>query len=287
MTDGRPPELGLAPLTARSLILTALLGSHPPRLPVRALVSLGALFDVAEGTVRTALSRMSVAGEVHAEAGSYVLGERMRRRQTAQDEAVRGPQEPWDGTWWLTIVDAPARSAAQRRAFRSWSVEQRMGELRPGVWLRPANVPRPPVLLGALCSRGPLEGRSDDVVARQLWDLEALAATSLRLAELAERALDVLEPGDPLRLKDTFLVSVAAVRFLREEPQLPRAIVGDDTSVSRLRAAQDRLADAHRELVRAFLHGSSADEGSAGDVGLSRGRNAATAGSGPAEEIAR
>lgn len=252
MTDSRLPELGLAPLTARSLILTALLGSHPPKLPVRALVSLASLFEVPEGTVRTALSRMSVAGEVRAEAGSYTLGERMRRRQVAQDADLRGPEEPWDGTWWVAVVDAQRRSVAERRSFRSVMVEHRMGELRPEVWLRPANVPAPPASPGVLISRGSVDGRPDHVLAGQLWDLDALAGSSRQLTQLAEQALERLRSGNPLVLKDTFLVAVAAVRFLREDPQLPLAIVGD-AAVSRLRAVHDRLENAHLELVRSFL----------------------------------
>lgn len=253
MTTDSLSGLGLAPLTARSLILTALLGSHPPRLPVRALVSLGLLFEVPEGTVRTALSRMSVAGEVHAEDGSYTLGERMRGRQAAQDAALRGPEEPWDGSWWIAVVDAGRRSVAERRSFRSLMLQHRMGELRPEAWLRPANVPGPPITPGVLLSRGSLDGRPMRVLAGQLWDLDALAGTARELTELAERSLERLASGDPLVLKDTFHVSVAVVRLLRVDPQLPRAVVGDDFPVHQLRAVHARLEQAHLELVRAVL----------------------------------
>jgi phenylacetic acid degradation operon negative regulatory protein len=93
------PDLGLEPLTARSLVLSVLLGTHPPRQPVRALVALGSLFGMTEGTIRTALSRMSVAGEVEADSGQYALGTRLRRRQASQDVALQAADEPWDGTW--------------------------------------------------------------------------------------------------------------------------------------------------------------------------------------------
>lgn len=52
-----------------------------------------------EGTIRTALSRMSVAGEVEADSGQYALGTRLRRRQASQDVALQAADEPWDGTW--------------------------------------------------------------------------------------------------------------------------------------------------------------------------------------------
>ncbi|MDQ3757078.1 MAG: PaaX domain-containing protein, C- domain protein, partial [Actinomycetota bacterium] len=44
------------PLTARSVLLSTLLGAHPPELPVQVLVRSGELFGMAEGTVRVALS---------------------------------------------------------------------------------------------------------------------------------------------------------------------------------------------------------------------------------------
>ena len=40
-------DLGIEPLTARSLMLSTLLGTHPPSLPVRALVAVGELFGFA------------------------------------------------------------------------------------------------------------------------------------------------------------------------------------------------------------------------------------------------
>ena len=42
------------PLTTRSVLASTLLGTRPPRLPVGRLVRAGALFGIAEGTVRTA-----------------------------------------------------------------------------------------------------------------------------------------------------------------------------------------------------------------------------------------
>jgi hypothetical protein len=41
-------EIGLRPLTARSIVLSLLLAAHPPQLPARDLVRAAAFFDVAE-----------------------------------------------------------------------------------------------------------------------------------------------------------------------------------------------------------------------------------------------
>jgi phenylacetic acid degradation operon negative regulatory protein len=250
-------DLGLEPLTARSVALSALLGTHPPRLPVRALVALGGLFGIAEGTMRTALSRMVASGDVEIDDGRYVLGERFRRRQATQDAARHPAPEPWDGTWWFAIVDRAARSVAQRRSFRASMTEARMGELRPGVWLRPANIDGPAVTDGVLVVRGSPEQRDPRDLARELWDLGALATRAGQLAGLVDDASGRLRAGDPAVLADTFLVSVATVRFLRTEPMLPRALLPRQWPAERLRSAYDRLEAAHASLMAAFLAGAS------------------------------
>jgi phenylacetic acid degradation operon negative regulatory protein len=48
----------LRPLSARSIVASTLLGCHPPELPTRALVQMGTLYGIPEGTLRVALSRM-------------------------------------------------------------------------------------------------------------------------------------------------------------------------------------------------------------------------------------
>lgn len=260
MAPDRPrrlPDLGIEPLTARSVALSALLGTHPPRLPVRALVALGTLFGIAEGAMRTALSRMVSAGELEVDGGRYLLGERLRRRQASQDAARQPVAAAWDDTWWFAIVDAERRSIAERRAFRARMREAWMGELRPDLWLRPANVDGPTTTDGVLVVRGTIEARDPVALAAQLWDLADLAETAGMLIGLVDEACTWLEDGDPAVLQDTFIVSVAAVRFLRTEPRLPRPLVGDGWPADGLRAAYDRLEAAHGALMSAFLADAS------------------------------
>ena len=94
------------PLTARSVIASTLLGTTPPRLPGRLLVRAGALFGLAEGTVRTALSRMVAAGELTADDGTYALAGPLLARQARQDESRRAvvAAETWDGGWTMAVV---------------------------------------------------------------------------------------------------------------------------------------------------------------------------------------
>jgi phenylacetic acid degradation operon negative regulatory protein len=269
-TRRRLPELGIRPLSARSVLLSALLGSHPPRLPVRALVAMGELYGFAAGTSRTALSRMVSAGDVLADDGAYELTDRMRERQALQDAGRRAPPPDWDGTWWFAIPQAEARSLGERRAFRAEMRHHRMGELRPDIWLRPANIAGPPATEAVLLTRGPLDGQDPTRLIARLWDLDRLADTARRLVAALDDASGWLEAGSPEALPDTFLVSVAVVRYLVTEPQLPADLVPEDWPADRLRAAYDRFETQHLALMRSFLRRTVADASASGRSTLDR-----------------
>ena len=90
MPDRHLPAV--TPLTARSVAISALLGYHPPALPVRELVKVGGLFGIAERTTRVALTRMAADGDVVVEGGVYRLTERdpAQRLPQAADAYERG-----------------------------------------------------------------------------------------------------------------------------------------------------------------------------------------------------
>ena len=80
------------PLTARSVLASALLGMDPPELPVAQLVRLAGLFGISENRARVALSRMVAAGEATSDgSGRYRLAGTWRRASRAGRRAVRAP----------------------------------------------------------------------------------------------------------------------------------------------------------------------------------------------------
>src|SRR5688572_4365538 len=135
------PTRNARPLSSRSVLASVLLGTDPPWLPTPLLVRTGELFGVAEGTVRTALSRMVAAGELVAEDGGYRLTGRLVERQQRQAASRRAEVRGWEGTWELVTVDrTEARAAADRAALRDSLAALRLTELREGVWGRPDNL---------------------------------------------------------------------------------------------------------------------------------------------------
>lgn len=220
-------SLGLRPLSTRSLLLSVLLGSHPPRLPLASLVAFCALFDVRPGTVRTALSRMVAAGEVVQVArpdgvASYAVTGPLLDRQRHQDIGRATAGADWNGEWITAIVTADARPVAERRHFRSRMLGTKMGELRPDVWMRPANLEGPDAGDGLIVTVGGLDGTDDDELVGRLWDLPGIDARSAAL-------LAALDHHDD-DLARRFLTLAAALNHLRTEPQLPAELSPSTTS---------------------------------------------------------
>lgn len=238
MGDSGAVPLDLTPLSARSVVLSLLLGSHPHRMSAAALVRAGEHFDIPGPTLRVALTRAVAAGDLHRTDGDYVLGERLARRQRRQDEAVLDAETPWDGSWEMAVVVVTGRTGPERAALRERLASYRLAEVREGVWTRPANLRRPrtyaadSVLTTFIAT--PDEDPGD--LAHRLWDLGAWAEAGRELGGLLERTT---EPSERLA------VAAAVVRHLTTDPLLPAALLPAHWPARGLRAA---YADYQAEL---------------------------------------
>jgi phenylacetic acid degradation operon negative regulatory protein len=235
-------------LKARSVVLSALLGFHPPRLPVRALVRIGELFGIAEGTIRVGLTRMAADGDVVADNGAYLLSGRPLERQARQDESISPHTRPWSGAWETAIVTAPPRALRDRVALRRSMGAIRLAELREGVWLRPANLVRGrPATVDAQCTFLESVPEKDPVeLARSLWDLDAWALKADRLRAALEDSTDLAEG---------FMVTAAVLHHLLADPILPPELLPDEWPASELREAYARFNGSYRERLRDYSEG--------------------------------
>jgi phenylacetic acid degradation operon negative regulatory protein len=237
---------GLRPLTARSVVLSTLLGAHPPELSARALVHVGGLFGIAEGTLRVALSRLVAAGDLTAEDGVYRLTGRLVERQRRQDESQAPHTHPWKGRWEMAIVTAERRSAAERAELRAAMGALRLAELRRGVWVRPANLERAiPAAVAEQCTVAEAELERDPrALAAALWDLDAWASAA---RALLAAMTDAQAPADRVT------VAAAMARHMLDDPLLPPELVPADWPGPALRAAYDRFGAEFRDLLVAAL----------------------------------
>ena len=224
----------LARLTARSVVLSVLLGAHPAWASAAELITLTSDFGIREQTLRVALTRMVGAGDLVRSADGYRLSDRLLARQRRQDDALDPRQRRWDGTWCTLVITSVGTDAKTRAALRTTLHDKRFGELREGVWMRPANLDLH--LTGSLRDRvRVLSARDDDPagLVAALWDLPAWVAAGSRLLT------DLSDAGDiPAR----FVAAAATVRHLLSDPVLPTELLPADWPGVDLRQAYHDFA---------------------------------------------
>jgi phenylacetic acid degradation operon negative regulatory protein len=221
-------------MTARSVVLSVLLGAHPAHAGAGELISLTADFGIKETTLRVALTRMVSAGDLIRSVDGYRLSDRLLARQRRQDEAMRPQVHAWGGDWIMLIVTSVGIDARGRAALRATLQDKRFAELREGVWMRPDNLDLD--LDPEVASRVRVLRARDDEPAQltgQLWDLPEWAETGHQLLDEMARASDV--PG-------RFMVAAAMVRHLLTDPVLPGELLPPDWPGAPLRAAYHDFA---------------------------------------------
>jgi len=224
----------MAGMTARSVVLSVLLGAHPACATAGELIGLTADFGIKETTLRVALTRMVGAGDLIRSADGYRLSDRLLARQRRQDDSMRPRTRPWRGDWLVLIVTSVGGDARTRAALRMTMHDKRFGELREGVWMRPDNLD--PDLGGDVAARVRVLRARDEApaeLAAQLWDLPAWAETGHRLLGQMAQAPDV--PG-------RFVAAAAIVRHVLTDPMLP-------TELLPAHWPGDRLRDAYHDFA--------------------------------------
>lgn len=205
-----------------------------------------------ESAVRVALTRMVAAGDLERHEGMYRLSARLIERQRRQDEALHPETGPWDGRWSMAVVTTGASGSSDRAAVRDSLRAARFGELREGVWARPANVD---VVVSTdvrarltLFSAVP-EGAQTDLVAR-LFALELWAGR-------AEELLVAMD--DASSVSERFEAAAAMVRHTLDDPLLPAELLPADWPGPRLREGYEAFRKELTALAERLFAAADAD----------------------------
>lgn len=228
----------LKPLSARSVVLSLMLGTHPASMTPAALARTGAHFDIAASTLRAAVARAVAAGDLSRDDSGYRLGDRLLARQERQDEGVAAISTEWAGDWEMAVIVVSGRGGSERAALREELNRHRLAELREGVWMRPANLRRPatyaldPVLTTVRC----YPDQDPQALTQALWDLDGWSETGHELLDILSTA------GRPAQ---RLAAAAHLVRHLATDPILPGALLPRSWPGAELRAA---YADYQQEL---------------------------------------
>lgn len=225
------PEPVLRPVSARSAILTILLGAATPSLSAREICAAATRVGYADATARVAASRMVASGDMVREGRTYTLSPRLLERRRRVDQAVLPEVRAWGGDWELMVITTVGRSPSDRAALRTDLTQQGLAELREGVWMRPDNLTRAwPAHLDEVCRRLVVRPVEDaPALAARLWDLDAWAVRGRELLQL-------IDSDDP---NARFTAVAAAVRHLVADPLLPAELLPASWPGDALRAAYD------------------------------------------------
>ncbi|OBJ96682.1 PaaX domain-containing protein, C- domain protein [Mycolicibacterium fortuitum] len=225
---------GLKRMTARSVVLSVLLGAHPAWASAAELIRLTADFDIKEPTLRVALTRMVSAGDLVRSEDGYRLSDRLLNRQRRQDDAIDPRLRAFDGQWLTLVITSVGTDARTRASLRNTLQQFRFGELREGVWMRPDNLEQalPEEITGRVRL---LHTRDDDPagLAAELWDLPGWRRTGEQLLDEMTAAADV--PG-------RFVAAAGIVRHLLADPVLPDELLPEGWPGAHLRRAYNDFA---------------------------------------------
>ena len=249
-------ESGTRPLTARSVLASALLGMDPPELPVAQLVRLTGLFGISENRARVALSRMVAAGEATTDGtGRYRLAGHLAARQSRQSASRAGATAPYEGRWRMAVVTTTGSTAEVRVARRRALAYARLAELREGVWMRPDNVTLSlPAALGGDLELMTAVPADAGTLSARLWDLGGWSERAGRLLG----GLDGVTPDRPEALAPGFELSAAVLRHLQADPLLPDELLPSAWPGAALRLAYDDWDARYRATLREWSRADGA-----------------------------
>ncbi len=223
-----------AKMTARSVVLSVLLGAHPAWATSAELLRLTSDFGIREQTLRVALTRMVTAGDLVRSDDGYRLSDRLLTRQRRQDDALYPRTRDWNGDWVTLVITAVGMDARARAALRNGLQMKRFGEIREGVWLRPDNLDDelPAEIAERVRVLQSRDGNPAELTA-QLWDLPDWATNGQRLLAEMAAAHDI-----PAR----FRAAAAIVRHLLTDPVLPTELLPAGWPGAELRQAYEDFA---------------------------------------------
>ncbi|MBO1074115.1 phenylacetic acid degradation operon negative regulatory protein PaaX [Roseomonas marmotae] len=250
-------HLNSAPSRTWSVVITVFGDAIVPRGGAVSLATLTEIFQamgVAEGAVRTAMSRLSADGWLERSRQGrnsfYALagkGQATFAEAAGRIYAPHAPAAP--GRFRLVLAEgAEMRAALQQAGF---------GMAQPGLWVAPEGVEVPPEAAAAITLLAEADTQDARRLAGQCWPLEALAEAYRRFVAAFEPLALWMEQGHALEGVDALVARVLLIheyrRAVLRHPPLPRALLPADWAGDTARALCGQLYRALLPASEAWL----------------------------------
>jgi phenylacetic acid degradation operon negative regulatory protein len=252
-------HLNSAPSRTWSVVITVFGDAVVPRggaISLATLTEILGAIGVAEGAVRTAMSRLSADGWLErtrqGRNSFYQLA--AKGEATFAEAAVRiySPHVPAaPGHFRLVLADRPdMRGALQQAGF---------GQAQPGLWVAPDGLAVPPEAAEAITLLAEADTAAARRLAAQSWPLEALAEAYCRFVAAFEPLLLWLHHGHVLEGVDALAARVLLIheyrRAVLRHPPLPRVLLPADWAGDAARALCGELYRSLLPASEAWLDG--------------------------------
>ena len=216
-----------APPRTGSVIVTVYGDAIAPRggeIALSSLLELMAALGVAEGVVRTAVSRLARDGWLEGHRAGrrsfYRLSRRAKQETATAGPRIYGPLDgPWSGQLRLAFAEAGvARTLLERAGYAL---------LAPGVLVAPDSASVPPPGLPSLLGAG--EPGAMQALAARAWPVAQVGAGYARFVQLFA---DLASPAPILPPLDSMAARVLLIheyrRVVLRDPHLPFALLPSD-----------------------------------------------------------
>lgn len=249
-----------------SLIVTIYGDAIVPRggsLWLGTLLDILAAFDIGDGVVRTAMSRLATDGLLErtriGRNSFYRLAEKGRAAFTTATERIYfASPKAFDGRLSLAILDTGEDGERQQ-----WSLEASgFGQLVPGVMIAPGKTVHGPA--GAILLTAGVEENDARSLAARAWPVGTLARRYRRFVEELGPVADHLDGADALDGLPSLVVRTLLVhqyrRVILRDPLLPEGLLPPDWPGVRARRLCARIYRATLPASEAWLDGNARNE---------------------------
>ncbi len=258
-------ESVLSPLTLRGLFTTFVYSNAT--LTRDSLMSVGSTFGETKADTLVAIEAAVSDGSIAINAqGVLVPGRRTTKPHQLHRRARAHTSPIWDGSWVMVAFPDGLESSEVPDYVRELIRADRLGEFRPGVWLRPDNLGsmhRLPQAASESQAYFPCFAQIERprYMAALLWDLDGFSARSARLTETADSFRHQTSGAPNAHAAQGWILMSALFGQIGIDPLMPPALLpahwaGEKLLISSKAAARQLRGAFTEELAMRFPVGS-------------------------------